>query len=104
MERLCILIELEHGAEEEYQRRHDELWPEMRDALKAAGYSNYSLFRRGTTVIGYAECVPDVARVLETMAASPVTPRWNASFQDIIKRLTDESGQPLRFAEVWHLD
>jgi L-rhamnose mutarotase len=104
MERLCFLIELQHGAEQEYQRRHDELWPEMHDALKAAGYTNYSLFRRGSTVIGYAECEPDVTTVLETMAASPVTPRWNESFQGIIKRLTDDSGDMMRAAEVWHLD
>jgi len=104
MERLCFLIELEPGAEQEYERRHDELWPEMHQALKAAGYTNYSLFRRGSTVIGYAECVPDVATVLRTMAASPVTPRWNESFQGIIRRITDDAGDLIRAAEVWHLD
>ena len=103
MERLCFFIELEEGAEEEYERRHRELWPDMHDALVAAGYTNYSLFRRGTTVVGYAECEPDVATVMAGMGAAEVTPRWNASFDRVIKTLTDGDGELLRADEVWHL-
>jgi len=103
MERLCFFIELVPGTEEEYERRHRELWPEMHDALVEAGYTNYSLFRRGSTVVGYAECVPDVAAVLARMAASEVTPRWNASFAGIIDKITDENGSLVVAAELWHL-
>jgi L-rhamnose mutarotase len=103
MERLCFFIELEDGAEPEYERRHDELWPEMREALIAAGYTNYSLFRRGSTVVGYAECVPDAATVLGKMNATPVTERWNKSLQGVIKQLTDQDGSLIRAHEVWHL-
>ena len=104
VERLCFLIELHEGAEEEYQRRHDEIWPEMVGAVSAAGYTNYTLFRRGSTVIGYAECIPDIASVMQKMNAADVTPRWNESLEGVIKTLTDESGNLLRAVEVWHLD
>jgi L-rhamnose mutarotase len=104
MERLCFFLELEEGAEQEYERRHDEIWPEMREAVSRAGYTNYTLFRRGSTVVGYAECVPDVATVMEKMRSAPVTARWNESFRGVIKRLTDEEGNLIRAAEVWHLD
>ena len=103
MERLCFFIELEEGAEEEYERRHRDLWPEMHEALVKAGYTNYSLFRRGTTVVGYAECVPDVATVMAMMAGADVTPRWNASFTSVIRKLTDQDGQLLTADDVWHL-
>ena len=103
MERLCFLMELEPGAEAEYERRHDEIWPEMREAVAAAGYTNYTLFRRGTTVVGYAECVPDVATVGATMAAAEVTERWNKSFDGIIASMSDADGNLLRASEVWHL-
>ena len=103
MERLCFFIELEPGAEEEYERRHRELWPEMHDALVAAGYTNYSLFRRGTTVVGYAECVPDTGTVMAKMADAEVTPRWNASFVSIIKSMSDNNGELMRAEELWHL-
>ncbi len=103
MERLCFFMNLVPGTEAEYERRHDEIWPEMRDAVEAAGYTNYSLFRRGTTVVGYAECVPDVATVAAKMAEAEVTPRWNTSFEGIIDSMTDAEGNLLRADEVWHL-
>ena len=53
MERLCFLMHLIPGQENEYERRHAEIWPEMRDAVSAAGFTNYGLYRRGSTVIGY---------------------------------------------------
>ncbi len=60
MERLCYTFDLAPGVEREYERRHAEVWPEMLAALKEAGFSNYSLFRRGREVIAYAECEPTV--------------------------------------------
>jgi L-rhamnose mutarotase len=104
MERLCFFIELHEGAEQEYEKRHAEIWPEMRDAVSAPGYTNYSLFRRGRTVVGYAECVPDVATVMAKMSDAPVTARWNRSLEGVIRELTDDEGQLFRAAEVWHID
>jgi len=103
MERLCFLMHLVPGKEDEYERRHAEIWPDMRDAVSAAGFTNYGLFRRGSTVIGYAECVPDVATVLATIGAAEVNTRWAESFSHIIESMTDENGGLNRFTEVWHL-
>ena len=46
------------------------------DALVEAGYQNYTIFRLRTTVVGYAECVPDVSAVLDRMASHPESARW----------------------------
>src|SRR5580704_15573649 len=78
MERLCFVMELNPGQEEKYDRVHREMFPEMHDALVEAGYENYTIFRLRTTVVGYAECVPDVATVLDRMAKNPVSARWPA--------------------------
>ena len=32
------------GMENEYKRRHNELWPEMRDMIHEYGGKNYSIF------------------------------------------------------------
>ena len=48
MERLCFTFEIRPGTEDEYKKRHDEIWPELVDAIKEAGFANYSLFRRAT--------------------------------------------------------
>ena len=49
------VLEVRPGYEEEYKKRHDEIWPEMLEALKEAGISNYNIFRHGLTLFGYFE-------------------------------------------------
>ena len=46
------VLEVRPGYEEEYRERHDEIWPEMLEALRAAGISNYNIFRHGLTLFG----------------------------------------------------
>ena len=54
-------------------------------ALVGAGYQNYTIFRLRTTVVGYAECVPDVATVLDRMANHPVSSRWADALAGVAK-------------------
>jgi L-rhamnose mutarotase len=104
MERVCFTFEIRPGTEAEYKRRHDEIWPELVEAIKDAGFANYSLFRRGTTIVAYAECEPDVATAFAKLAPVEVNVRWAKWFEDVIVSLTDENGQLYLIEEVWHLD
>lgn len=104
MERLCFTFELYEGAEDEYKRRHDEIWPELVADIKAAGFSNYSLFRRGNQVVAYAEVAPDFATAMSKLAPSEANARWSAWFEDLIVNLTDAKGQLMSMQEVWHLE
>jgi hypothetical protein len=49
------VAEVRPGYEEEYKRRHDEIWPEMVQVLKESGIRNYSIFRHGLTLFGCFE-------------------------------------------------
>jgi len=49
------VLEVRPGYEDEYKKRHDEIWPEMVDMLREAGVQNYSIFRHGLTLFGYFE-------------------------------------------------
>ncbi len=104
MERMCFTFELRPGMEDEYKRRHDEIWPELVEAIQEAGIRNYSLFRRGTQVVAYAECHPDVATAFGKVGATDVNTRWSEWFEDVIVSLADEEGNLFRCDEVWHLD
>lgn len=104
MERLCFTFTIRQGTEAEYKKRHDEIWPELVEAIQASGFRNYSLFRRGLQVIAYAECYPDVDTVFEALGKYEVNARWSEWFTDIIEQLTDADGNVLRADEVWHLD
>jgi L-rhamnose mutarotase len=104
MERICFTFELRPGTEDEYKRRHDEIWLELVEAIQEAGIRNYSLFRRGSQVIAYAECHPDVTTAFGKIGATDVNRRWAEWFEDVIVALTDDQGNLLRADEVWHLD
>jgi L-rhamnose mutarotase len=104
VERILFSMEIRPGTEDEYQRRHDQIWPEMVQALRVSGVANYSLFRRGTEVFGYAECTPDAATAFGAAAATDANRRWAAWFEDVITRLSDEHGNLYRLQEVWHMD
>jgi L-rhamnose mutarotase len=56
-----FLMYLNKGAEQEYEKRHNELWPELESTLKAYGISNYSIFLEEETNILFAsyQCPTD---------------------------------------------
>jgi L-rhamnose mutarotase len=90
--------------ESEYDRRHAELWPELQEAIKAAGFSNYSLFRRGTDVVAYAECEPSIQAAFSKLESTDVNIRWSTYIRSIMTRSVDEEGRLFTFTELWHLD
>lgn len=104
MQRTCFLMEIIPGREEEYQRRHDAIWPELVDALRNAGVRNYSIFRRGTTVIAYAECHPDAATAFGKVGETDVNARWAEWFTDVLAQHTGPDGELIQATEVWHMD
>ena len=55
MARVGFRMQLKPGNEEEYRRRHDEVWPELARLLRDTGIRNYSIYRDGTTLFAYLE-------------------------------------------------
>jgi L-rhamnose mutarotase len=101
---MCFTFELYEGAEAEYKRRHDAIWPELVAAIQEGGLKNYSLFRRGTQIVAYVECHPDAATAFGRVGAHEANSRWSAWFEDLIVNLTDSEGKLMELKEVWHLD
>ena len=104
MQRIAFTMKIKPGTEEEYRRRHQQVWPELLADLKRAGCQNYSIFLRGTELFAYME-IADFQRYLATMAASDASERWEAHMSDILIRETEAAtGFPPVLEEVFHLD
>ena len=86
------VLEVRPGYEEEYKRRHDAIWPEMRETLKAAGISNYNIFRHGLTLFGYFE-TNDLDATKADLAKSNVNKRWAEWMAPIMKIEIDPETQ-----------
>jgi L-rhamnose mutarotase len=53
--RVAWVMRLKPGHEAEYKRKHDEIWPELVEIIRADGIRNYSIFRHGLTLFAYYE-------------------------------------------------
>jgi L-rhamnose mutarotase len=88
MERVGFRLKLRKEKLDEYVMHHQNVWPEMLDALSETGWHNYSLFldRSDATLIGYFE-TPDLQKALDGMAAKDVNERWQAFMADYFEAL-----------------
>jgi len=101
MERVCFLLRVRPERLEEYTARHREVWPEMLEALRAAGWSNYSLFLQPDgLLVGYLETA-DFAAAQAAMEATDVNARWQAEMAEFFDVGPDAGFT--RVAEVFHL-
>ena len=104
MQRVAFLLGLKPDADvAEYKRRHDEIWPDMSETLRAAGMRNYSIFRHGTLLFAYCE-VDDWAATQRYLAANDVNGRWQAYMADIMDSPIDPAtGSFYLLDEMFHL-
>lgn len=84
MEKCTWKATLLPGKRDEYVRRHDEIWPEMKETLAQAGIVNYTIWRCGDELFGYYECEKGAAYAAKVQAESPVVDRWNAYMRDVM--------------------
>ena len=100
------MIQAKPGMAAEYQRRHNPIWPELAQALKLHGVSNYSIFHQESTgeLFGYLE-VEDEAK-FQRIAETEVCRRWWRYMTEVLVCESADSPKakedPLR--EVFHLD
>lgn len=104
MERACFYLRLFPGTEQEYDRRHADIWPELAEEIRESGLRNMTGFRRGTDVWYYVECYPDVRTAFGAHAAKPANQRWNAYFAPIIAEITGPDRDLLWYHEIFHAD
>lgn len=104
--RVCFLLKVRKEKLAEYKARHASVWPEMQEALRDAGWRNYSLFLRPDgLVVGYLEA-EDFKNCIANMKHQPVNGRWQKEmapyFESLNGAAADDELFPLE--EVFHLD
>ena len=105
MERYAWKATVLPGKLEEYIRRHNEIWPEMKDVLHQAGIRNYTIWNVGNELFGYYECEKGVAYAEKDQSESPVVDRWNEYMKDILELEMDPvTGAQRKLEQVFRLD
>lgn len=97
MQRRSFVLRLADGMQQEYIRRHSDIGPEMREMLRTAGISNYSIWLCRDWIFGYYES-EDLEKTDECKSASKVQARWTSYMSDILRSI-DEEGNSIPVPE-----
>ena len=104
-ERYAWRATVKEGMKDEYVKRHNEIWPELVEVLKAAGIENYSIWLSGNELFGYYECSKGIAYAAKIQAESPIVDKWNEYMKDVMTMAFDEkTGAQKLMQEVFRLD
>ena len=97
-------MQLDSGQAAEYEKRHNELWPEMADMIREHGGSNYSIFLDPDTNVlyGYIE-IKDEA-LWSKGADTAVNRKWWDFMADIMETNPDNSPVCYDLKLLFHLD
>jgi len=87
---------------EEYVAAHANVWPEMLDALRAAGIRNYTIFRAGTSVFGYFEA-EDLDIAAAFLEGQEVNRRWQNAMAGLLEERVPDGG-PQALEPIFRLD
>jgi L-rhamnose mutarotase len=103
MQRFAFKMYLNAGQRDEYQRRHDEIWPELSALLREAGVSNYSIYLDDETSILFAYLERTDDHRMAELPNEAVMRRWWDFMADIMRY---ENGVPVAIPlpEVFHMD
>ena len=102
VQRSAFLLRVRPEKVDEYIEAHRNLWPEMLEALRAAGIRNYSIFRAGNEMFGYFES-DDLERAAEYLAAQDVSSRWQDAMAELLEERVPDRGPPA-LEEIFRLD
>lgn len=102
--RKAFIMSVNAGAEAEYEKRHNPIWPELEKVLKDHGVSNYSIFLHAEThqLFGYAEIESE--ELWASIASTMICQRWWKQNVDIMPSNLDHSPTSVALREVFHLD
>jgi L-rhamnose mutarotase len=104
MIRKAFTMSVHAGCEQEYERRHRPIWPELEHTLRTHGVHNYSIFLDPSSrvLFAYLEC-EDEAR-LTAVSQTEVCRRWWRHMKALMP--TNPDGSPIitDLTEVFHIN
>jgi L-rhamnose mutarotase len=103
MKRVAFKMQLHKGFEEEYKKRHNELWPQLETLLKTNGIEDYSIFFDDTTNSLFGVLKIADTNNLNDLPMHPVMQQWWAYMKDIMESNEDNSPVSIALKEVFYL-
>lgn len=95
---------LKPGCESEYEKRHNEIWPELKTLLKESEVSDYTIYWDKDTNILFAHQTVSEGAGSQDLGTSEIVKKWWNYMADIMETNPDNSPISIPLEEVFHLD
>lgn len=96
-------MQLKPGCETEYQKRHDQIWPELAALLRQSGISDYSIFLDAETLVLFGALKLAERHTMADLPQHPVMRLWWDHMADIMETNPDHSPKVTPLRQVFHL-
>ena len=97
-------MKLYEGMAEEYEKRHNALWPEMKEMIHNYGGKNYTIFldKETNILFGYIEIESE--ELWDKSADTEICRKWWDYMADIMETNPDNSPVSIPLKNVFHLE
>jgi L-rhamnose mutarotase len=106
MKRHAFIMRIKPELRAEYEKAHDEIWPDMAAAIRESGIRNYSIyFRPDGTLFAYLEA-EDPEACFARLARTEVNARWQKTMDRFFVKKDPRTVGPdvEEVTEVFHID
>ena len=103
-ERIAFRMKVHPGKIAEYTKRHDEIWPELSQALRDAGVSDYSIWHDPETNILFGTHLKTDKNRLDELFEQPVMKKWFVMQTDIMDTNPDKTPVQIPLVNVFQMD
>ena len=103
MKRFGFKMKLKPGFKEEYKKRHDAIWPELKALIQSTGVSDYSIFLDEETNILFGVQKQGGKMSSQDLGANPVVMKWWSYMADIMETNPDNSPVTVPLEEVFYM-
>lgn len=104
MEKVAFKMKLNPGFKKEYIKRHNQIWPQLKDLLKENGVSDYTIFldEETNTLFGVQKNLGKGSS--QDLGATEIVQRWWKYMADIMETNPDNSPVTIPLEKVFHMD
>jgi L-rhamnose mutarotase len=104
MARVAFKMKLKPGCAEEYEKRHNAIWPDLLQLLQDAGIHDYSIFldEETNTLIGVQKTSSTEGS--QDLARHQIVQRWWKYMADIMEANEDYSPVSIPLKEVFRME
>lgn len=103
MEKIVFKMKLHKGQKEEYKKRHDAIWLELKVVLLDSGIIDYSIYFDEKSHYLFAVMYVKKDHQVELLSKNKIVKKWWHFMADIMETATDNSPIVYELEEVFNL-